>query len=393
MPLLPKIEKITRDATITHFFLMFGYKVFSLYFPLFLIARGMSLPEVGYAYLLIYLPIAVFSPLVGFLNHKINPAVLASVGILGYGIYSWGMIAIHNPALFYFWQVILGISAALFFASSRGILMGSSLEKPDRAFGWFYSAPFYAAAVAPAIGAFFIWQFDFAGVFLLSLAVHIFNAIFCFFRLRGPARILPDHGFNFQNFKANHSLAFRRIMRKPFLLLISVSFAVLLLGGFYRAFFILFLKQELAWSQNLILVFGALSSFLFLPISLWIIKKLGTQETKKTIFQGGVIFGIFTILFGAAASFLNFLSVLVIDLGKSIGGFMVNSGRSGQVNKKLKNFPEEAGAIDTIFAPLGTALGSLISGFLIGFLGFNLMFILGGISIAAICQILKFRLR
>ncbi|RLC35166.1 MAG: hypothetical protein DRZ76_00965, partial [Candidatus Nealsonbacteria bacterium] len=164
MPLLPKIEKITRDATITHFFLMFGYKVFSLYFPLFLIARGMSLPEVGYAYLLIYLPIAVFSPLVGFLNHKINPAVLASVGILGYGIYSWGMIAIHNPALFYFWQVILGISAALFFASSRGILMGSSLEKPDRAFGWFYSAPFYAAAVAPAIGAFFIWQFDFAGV-------------------------------------------------------------------------------------------------------------------------------------------------------------------------------------------------------------------------------------
>ena len=55
MFIFPKIEKITKDATITHFFLMFGYKLFSLYFPLFLVAREFSLPEVGYTYLLIYL--------------------------------------------------------------------------------------------------------------------------------------------------------------------------------------------------------------------------------------------------------------------------------------------------------------------------------------------------
>ncbi len=179
------------------------------------------------------------------------------------------MITIQNPTLFYFWQVLLGISAALFFASSRGILMGSCLEKPDRAFGWFYSAPFYAAAFAPAVGAFFIWQFDFTGVFVLSLVIHFLNAIYCLTRLSKPAQILPEHGFNFQNFKENHRLAFQRITRKPVLLLILVSFAVLLLGGFYRAFFVLFLKQELAWSQNLILIFGALSSFLFLPI--WVL--------------------------------------------------------------------------------------------------------------------------
>lgn len=120
MSILPKIEKVTRDATISHFFLMFGYKLFSLYFPLFLVARGFSLPEVGYTYLLIYLPIALFAPFVGFLNHKINPAILASVGILGYGVYALGMILIRNPALFYFWQVLLGISAALFFCLSQG---------------------------------------------------------------------------------------------------------------------------------------------------------------------------------------------------------------------------------------------------------------------------------
>jgi hypothetical protein len=67
-----------------------------------LVARGFSLPEVGYTYLLIYLPIALSAPFVGFLNHKINPAILASIGILGYGLYSLGMILIRNEDLFYF---------------------------------------------------------------------------------------------------------------------------------------------------------------------------------------------------------------------------------------------------------------------------------------------------
>ena len=167
---LPKIEKITRDTTVVHFFLMFGYKLFSLYFPLFLIANNLSINQVGYSYLLIYLPIALFSPLVGYLNHKINPAILAFSGILGYGIYALGMILISPQdvswgiLLFYLWQVLLGVSAALFFTSFKGILMGFSLKQPDRAFGWFYSAPFYAAALAPAFGALLIWQFDFTGV-------------------------------------------------------------------------------------------------------------------------------------------------------------------------------------------------------------------------------------
>ena len=155
MPIFPKIERITRDATISHFFLMFGYKVFSLYFPLFLVARGMKLPEVGYTYLLIYLPIALSAPFIGFLNHKINPAILATLGILGYGLYALGMILIINPVLFYFWQVLLGISAALFFVSARAILISSPIESYDRAFGWFYSAPFYAEAMAPAVGGSF----------------------------------------------------------------------------------------------------------------------------------------------------------------------------------------------------------------------------------------------
>lgn len=181
---LPRIEKITRDTTLTHFFLMFGYKLFSLYFPLFLVAKNFSIYQVGYTNFLIYLPIAIFAPLVGFLNHKVNPAILTSLGILGYSIYSLGMILFPNLFIFYLLQIILGISASLFFVSSRAILMGSKLESPDRVFAWFYSAPSYADAFAPAVGAFFIWKFNFVGVFALSLIMQFFTAIFCFSQLR-----------------------------------------------------------------------------------------------------------------------------------------------------------------------------------------------------------------
>src|SRR3989344_2018895 len=113
MTILPKMEKVVRNAALSHFFLMFGYRIFSTYFPLYMVARSFSLAEVGYAHFLIYLPIALFAPLVGFLNHKINPAILTSLGIFGYGIYSWGMISFPNLTAFYLFQILLGFSAAL----------------------------------------------------------------------------------------------------------------------------------------------------------------------------------------------------------------------------------------------------------------------------------------
>ncbi|MCK4473865.1 MFS transporter [Candidatus Parcubacteria bacterium] len=245
MSFLPKIEKITRDATISHFFLMFGYKLFSLYFPLFLVARGLSLPEVGYTYLLIYLPIAISAPLVGFLNHKINPIILAGLGIFGYGIYCLAMILIQPGISFYLFQVFLGISAALFFVSMRGILMSAKLENADRAFAWFYSAPFYANAIAPVVGALFIWKFNFLGVFAFSLVIQVMNAIFCLTQLRKnsfkPMTNQHDRAvLSENNFVKNYQKAIKKLKEKSILIPILASFSVLLLGGFYRAFFVLF---------------------------------------------------------------------------------------------------------------------------------------------------------
>ena len=400
MFLLPKIEKVTRDTTLTLFFLMFGYKLFSLYFPLFLVDIGFSLPEVGYNYLLIYLPIALFAPIVGFFNHKINPAVLSTIGILGYGIYVLGMILISphtnfGVGLFYFWQVILGISAALFFVSARAILISSPLENYDRAFGWFYSAPFYADAIAPAVGTLFIWKFNFIGVFILSLAIQIFTATFCFSQLKKQGVRPLDKHFSFQKFQQNY----RRVLPKikgptrggypdvsP---LILISFSVLLVSGFYQAFLILFLKDSLLWSQNLILVFISVFSALFLPLSLFLIKQLGQFKSAKNIFRGGLIAGTFSILFGVMTPVLNFFNILLINLGRAAGDLISGAGRSGLISQKLKENPEEAGALDTIFSPLGVALGAGIAGLIIGFLGYQLLFLLGGIFVIVITLLFK----
>ena len=394
MSILPKIEKVTRDTTISHFLLMFGYKLFSLYFPLFLVARGLSLPEVGYTYLLIYLPIALSAPFVGLLNHKINPAILATMGILGYGIYALGMILIPATqstglVLFYFWQVLLGTSAALFFVSARAILISSPLENYDRAFGWFYTAPFYAEALAPCIGAALIWKFNFIGVFIFSAVLQIFTAIYCFRQL-GKQKIKPlDRAFNFLKFKDNYQKVFEKIKEKTVLLPTVLSFSALLLSGFYFAFFVLCLKDFLAFSQNQVLVFVSVLSATFLPISLFLISRLENFKSKINIFRGGMATGAFSILFGSLLPFLNFFTLLLINLGRSAGALICNSGRSGLISQKLKENPEEAGAIDTIFSPLGIAFGALISGAIIGAVGYNFLFILGGIFVVTVGLIVK----
>jgi MFS family permease len=408
----PKIEKITLDVSVSHFLLMFGYKLFSLYFPLFLIARGLSLPQVGYTYLLIYLPIAIFAPVVGFLSGKINPAILAAFGTFGYGFYCLEMLLINpiqTPFLFFQAQIFLGISAALFFVSARKILISSKLENHNRAFAWFYSSPYYANAIAPAVGALVIWKFDFYGVFILGLILQFLNAGFCLMRLNKfgrqqyvsspsenshvvPVPHLSVRGIHSLNIFKNYQKAFKKLKERNISILLIVSFSVLILAGFYRAFFVLFLR-DLNWSQNFILFFISLLSLIFIPISFFVIKKIGKTGSGKNIFQGVIITGIFSIALGGLGALANFSTIFMAKFGQSIGGIMASSGRSGFLSRKLKECPEQASAIDTIFSPLGIAIGSLISGLIIGFSGFNNLFILGGIFVIATAVIGKILMR
>jgi len=379
MDLSLNIEKNTRDATIAHLGVMFAYKLFSLYFPLFLASRGFSLPEIGYAYLLIYLPLAIFSPIAGYLNHKVNPAKLASLGIAGYGIYALGMILVRNSVLFYTLQAMLGISAALFFVSIRVILISSPIKNYNASFGWFYSAPFYANVLAPLAGALVIWKFGFSGVFIASLVLQFLIAIFFFSRFKNQKPDFLDESFDLAKLLRTYTAVFSKLKASGKISSVALSAAVLIFDGFYSAFFALFLKN-LGWSQNYILFFLSVFSILILPALFLVIRQFGKggHRSESAIVRGSLVAAIFSIAFGVFAGFLNFFVILFLLLGKSVGVYISDTARSGLIAGELKANSEEAGAIDAVFSPLGTAFGSLISGLLLGSLGFGLMFILGG---------------
>lgn len=374
-------EKNTKKTAIAHFLLMFGYKMFSLYFPLFLAARHFSVPQVGYAVFLIYLPIALAAPVTGLLSRKSNPAVLASFGALGYGLYSFGMLMFPQKIVIYFLQIMLGVAGALFFVGMRTILMRSDLESADKSFSWFYTAPSYAKAIAPAVGAVLIWKFDFAGVFTASLAIHLLTAVFCFVALKDENQ-RPVEKMDIKKSLHNYSEVAGLMKEKRIFPYIAISFFMLILAGFSNTFFVLFLK-DLGWTQNKILIFNSLLSLTFLPIAFFATKTIGKVSSQKNISRGSRIAGIFYILLGLMANVLTFVSTFFIMIFASIGELMAGSGRSGLITLKLKKYPEEAAAIDTIFSPLARAAGALSGGFLIIALGYPLIFIFGGVFIFA----------
>ncbi|GBD34033.1 hypothetical protein HRbin34_00343 [bacterium HR34] len=78
------------------------------------------------------------SPFVGYLNYKIPSKILIVLGIIGYGVYSIGMILFPNIFVFYALQVFIGLAAAFYFVSFRNILVNSQTQNAPRAFGFFY---------------------------------------------------------------------------------------------------------------------------------------------------------------------------------------------------------------------------------------------------------------
>jgi len=370
---LTKKENITRDTTMSHFLLMFGYKLFSLYFPLYLVAKNFSLVQVGYTNFLIYLPLAIFAPIVGFINHKVNPVFLMIIGILGYCMYSLGMIIFPNFFVFYCLQIMLGISASLFFVSSRSILMGSKLKTPDTSFGWFYSAASYADAFAPAVGALFIWKFGFFGVFVAAAIIQILSAIYCFISLRKAPAAIPDN-LPIKKCATNYNQVFKIIKTKNIWIFMILAFFVLILGGFNNTFFPLFLTS-LNWSQDKILIFNSILSIIFLPLSIWAIKIISKFKSETNLSLGAQIIGLFSISLGALSGFMNSILMFLIMSGKNIGGLMAGSGRSGLLSTKLEKYPKESAAIDTIFSPFATAFGALFGGLMVSFFGYPFIFI------------------
>lgn len=380
MSIIPHLERTTRNSTVSHFLLMLGYKLFSFYLPLFLLTKGLSLPKIGFIYFLIYLPIVVFSPIVGAISYKLNPYILIICGIFGYLLYSLGMLFLPISFAFYFLQIMLGISASLFFVGNRIILMSFPSLKPARSFGWFYSASYYAAELAPLLGAIIIFFYGLKSVFVLSIMIYLLDIAFTFFNLKRAD--FPNYlKTSFRESLSDFFSASKKLFQPQVFSVTTISFFVLFVGGFYSSFFLIFLKDN-GWSQNSILSYSSLNSLLFLPISFYGLHLLSKNTSLKNIFLGSLLFGIFSLLIGWFGIFLGFIGILLLNQILELGSFVSTSARSGFLSKIFSTNPSEGGAIDTIFSPLGTALGSLIGGLLIGSMGYSGIFIFGGVAVA-----------
>jgi len=387
---LPEIERTTFNVSVVHFLLMFGYKLFSLYYPLFLISIGLSVVSVGWIYLLLYGTIATASVGVNFWIHRIDPAKAASAGIFGYGVYALLMLLNPGSAVFYSAQILLGISAALWLVSLKSIIIESRPKNFNSSFGWFYSAPEYASTLAPAIGGLVIYEFGFSGVFALSVLVQFINAFYAYFKLRGIKA--PDDGifglprgpeiFDLKRFKANYQEIFQSLKKDKIALLALVAiFFALILGGIYRPYFVLFLK-DLGHSQNDIIGFFSLLSLLYIPLSWIAIKLIGKMSSYKNISYGVLADGIIFIIIGLWANFLSLMQVFIFLLADLIAGLMVGSGKSGMMAKKFTKFKEEASTIDTIIVTLAPALGGILGGVAISYAGYQQTFLFMGIIVA-----------
>ncbi len=415
------MEKTTFDVSAVHFLLMFGYKLFSLYYPLFLVSIGFSILSIGSVYLLTYSTIAVASVGMNYYIHKFNPAKIAAAGIFGYGVFALLMLwvgRVTSPdlpfgmAVFYFAQIILGLSATAWLVSLRLILMKSKSDSHNRSFGWFYSMPHYAAVLAPAIGGAIIWKFGFEGVFALSVLIQFANAVYAYARLNGSCcfnygnkELVAQKGSTVSrrelwsqhakegkicaSLRKNYSQIFSIIKSdKAFALILFSIFLAMILGGIYRAFFVLFLK-DLSFSQEDIIKFISVASLVYFPLSILVIKINENIKNLKIINSGIILEGLAAVVLGAFARTINFLAIFFMMLADSGGALALGSGKSSLLAEKFKNHKEEASTIDTVITTLGPALGGLVGGIAISSFGYQQTFIFAGLIVFFAGLILK----
>jgi predicted MFS family arabinose efflux permease len=150
--------------------------------------------------------------------------------------------------------------------------------------------------------------------------------------------------------------------------------------GIYRAFFVLFL-ENLYFSQEEIIKFISLASLAYLPLSIVVIKIIGKFGDARIISGGMIVEGLITAVLGIFAGVMNLLGMFMAMMIDSLGALALGSGKSALLSKKFKNYQEEASTVDTVLTTLGTALGALIGGIAISYIGFQNTFLVAGVVV------------
>ncbi|MDD5569091.1 MAG: hypothetical protein PHG23_01595, partial [Candidatus Pacebacteria bacterium] len=102
---------------------------------------------------------------------------------------------------------------------------------------------------------------------------------------------------------------------------------------------------------------------------------IGKFKSETNLSVGAQIAGLFSVALGVLSGVLNSFLMFIVMMGQNIGGLISGSGRSGLLATRLKKYPRESAATDTIFSPFATAFGALFGGLIISALGYPAIFI------------------
>ncbi len=393
---MPRLEGTTFDVSFVHFLLMFGYKLFSLFYPLYLASVGISLVSIGNIYFLTYAIISVGCLAMNYYIHKVNPARLAALGILGYGLFAFLMLLSQDLGVLYLAQMVLGLSAAAWLVSLKFILMNAKTESRAASFGWFYSMPTYATALAPAVGGLIIWKFGFPGVFLASLVIQLCNAAYAYLRLRRNPDALSYRSAPAQPAGAGQWRRYRAVLgllndRRNVLVMLSFIFATLVLGGIYRAFFVLLL-EDIYGSQAEAIKFASAAAFMYVPCSILAIRLMGVSHKTRLVGAGIAAEGLAAAVLGVFYSALSLGAIFLLNVLDSMGALVMGAGKSAFFAKKLDQYKEEASTIDSVLTTLGPAVGGFVGGIGIACWGYRMTFALAG-ALVLVMGVYSFLLR
>ncbi len=366
MPLLD-IKPLSRIVIVpfTHFFILFGYKLFSLFFPLYLLEKGFSLSEIGYAYLLIYGTAAVVSPLLRKVLSGKESRILIQIAFLGYIIYSIGMIFSGSVFEILVFQIILGIAAAIFYISSRFII--SEDKQKVQEFSYFYATPFIANFLAPLIGGVIIVLFGFSPVFTLSIGVYLTGMVFAKKFIKGKY-VFKTHSDELDTIK--------KVLKRWNKLFIAFSMAIVSIGV-YRTFFVVFLEEVLILERNYIILWVISGSVILSILSLKFID-ISRVKDYRILFFGNTISGIASIIIALFYSLFTGIIYLAF-LAENIGRWLSETGKSSFLVRVMKRDREMAATLDTIITSGLVAIGSLTGGVISTFIGIPALFFLTGI--------------
>ena len=135
--------------------------------------------------------------------------------------------------------------------------MANPAANIERGFSWFYNAPFWADVISPLIGGFLIWRAGFSAVFALSAAITLGALAFACLKLWRVSAKLNGRDITIGKWLARWGSLIKEAVQPRTLPYLAISFSVLWMGGLYAEFFVLFLKNSLLWSKNLVIFYTA----------------------------------------------------------------------------------------------------------------------------------------